>query len=212
MTLKDDLLPFGHCPGCSQPLGEPSYMVVLPDQQGMRAVPLCWNCASLAKSNPDAHHQLRGLLDAAAVSRHDVWLRRAEWALARTPETPALGEPAPGHRLATMAYGSLYLDQLESAEYAETQVAEMIAAAKRPLPEIALLFDIVGTPAQVVKSAARDLARHLIAYADAEYPGLHSRLVGVTSQEAQRPARDGFVLRSLDWSELDGRRRFIVRA
>jgi hypothetical protein len=210
-SLSDTILTFEYCPGCGHQLGDLGHLVVLATQQGTRALPLCWNCASLMSSATAEHPQLRGLLDAAAVSRHDVWPLRGEWALARVPAAPALGEPAPDHHLAVMAYGCLYLDKSESIEYAETQVAELIAATQRPLPEIALLFDVIGTPAQLVKGAARDLARHLINYVDAEHSGLHSRLVGVTADEHLRPARDGFVLRSLDWTVLDSRRQFIVR-
>jgi hypothetical protein len=197
-SILDALLPFEHCPGCGHRLGDPGYLVVLSTQQGRRALPVCWNCASLMSSVSDRHPQLRSLLDAAAVSRHDVWPVHGEWALARTATAPPLGQPALDHRLAVVAYSSLYLDQSEGIEHAETLVAELIASTERPLPEIALLCDIIGAPAQVVKGPAGALARHLIAFVDAEFPGLHSRLVGVTGHESVRPARDGFVLRSLD--------------
>jgi hypothetical protein len=211
-SISDALLTFEKCPGCGHPLGDPGYLVVLSTQQGLRALPVCWNCASLMSSASDLHPQLRGLLDTAAVSRHAVWPLRSEWALARTPTALPLGQPALDHRLATIAYIGLHLDQVEMIDDAETLVAELLAATARPLAEIALLLDVIATPAQVAEGTAGALARHLIAFADTAYPDLHSRLVGVTDQERVCPARDGFVLRSLDWTALNGRQRFIVRS
>jgi hypothetical protein len=91
------------------------------------------------------------------------------------------------------------------------QIAEVIEKAQRPLPEIALLFDVVGTPDQVARGSARNLARHLLNYADTDYSGLHSRLIGVAEDETIRSARDGFLTRTLTWDQLDGKRLDIVR-
>jgi hypothetical protein len=49
-----------------------------------------------------------------------------------------------------LVYGSLYMDQGESFEYAETQIDECIAQAKAPPERLLLAFDLVATPLQIV--------------------------------------------------------------
>jgi hypothetical protein len=55
-----------------------------------------------------------------------------------------------------LVYGSLYRDQAESFEFAETQIDECIAKAEIPLERSNLIFDILATPAQIASGLARD--------------------------------------------------------
>ena len=58
-----------------------------------------------------------------------------------------------------LIYGSLYLDEGESWDFAERQVDECILKIldTYPLPRIGLAFDVVATPAQIAKGEARRL-------------------------------------------------------
>ena len=211
--MSDDPLVFEYCPGCGHRLSpSPAYMVLFTTADGPGAMPVCHPCASVVQHDTETRPRLFGLLDAAAISRHDVWPVRGARSLARTSASaPALRRLKPNHALVVMAYGSLYLDQAESFEFAELQIAEIIEKAQRPLPEIALLFDVVGTPEQVARGSARNLARHLLTYAQGEHAGLHSCLMGVTAYDDTRPARDGFITRTLTWDQLDGNTLALVR-
>jgi len=100
-----------------------------------------------------------------------------------------------------LCYGSLYMDALESAEYAETQIVETVrlalADAGNRLDDIGLGFDIVATPEQVQSGRPAQMARHILTYVDKTYPRLRVRVVGVTDDDKRRPIRDMILLRVL---------------
>jgi hypothetical protein len=110
-----------------------------------------------------------------------------------------------------LIYGSLYLDEGESWEFAERQVDECILRAldTYPVHRIGLAFDVVATPAQIAQGEARRLANHLLAYIDKRYPRLRARFVGVTDDEDRRPGRDAVLLGTLSQDEIDGQHLFV---
>lgn len=90
----------------------------------------------------------------------------------------------------TIAYGSLYLDQGESIEYAELQIAETIANCTKLVEYIYLVFDIVATPRQVRSGFAHQTGVEIINYVDEHYPTLAARMLGITDNDRLRPGRD----------------------
>jgi hypothetical protein len=81
-TLPDEPLAFEHCPGCGHKLGAPAYVVVFVAPDGPGALPVCPACASVMQQDAETRPRLFGLLDAAAISRHDVWPMRGARTLA----------------------------------------------------------------------------------------------------------------------------------
>lgn len=104
----------------------------------------------------------------------------------------------------SLAYGSLYMDQVESFEYAETQIDETIALARVPHERIILAFDIVATPAQIASGRAQEWGQHILEYCDKEYPHLSSRVVGITDDDHRRVMRDILLTRTLAANDIDG--------
>lgn len=112
-----------------------------------------------------------------------------------------------------LTYGSLYLDQHESCEFAETQIDEclrMSIAQGAALADIAVAFDIVATRKQIRAGAAHRLARYLLQYMDQKYPTLHARFVGITDNDARRPGRDTVITQTLQAADIDNRHLFVV--
>ena len=110
-----------------------------------------------------------------------------------------------------LIYGSLYLDEGESWEFAEKQVDECILNAKDlyPMHRIGLAFDIVATPKQIARGEARRLAKHLLAYIDERYPRIRARFVGVTDDDRRRPGRDVVLLGTLSRDAIDNKHLFV---
>ena len=110
-----------------------------------------------------------------------------------------------------LIYGSLYLDEDESWEFAEKQVDECIMNAKDlyPMHRIGLAFDVVVTPAQIARGEARRLAKHLLAYIDERYPQIRARFVGVTDDDRRRPGRDVVLLGTLSRDAIDNKHLFV---
>lgn len=104
----------------------------------------------------------------------------------------------------SLAYGSLYMDQAESYEYAEMQIDQCIAAAHVPHERIILAFDLVATPAQIASGRAREWGQHLLAYCDRHYPNLSARVVGITDDDHRRVMRDMLITRRLAEQDIDG--------
>ena len=103
----------------------------------------------------------------------------------------------------SLAYGSLYMDQAESYEYAETQIDETITKARVPLDQIILAFDIVATPGQISSGRAREWGQHILNYCDQHYPKLSARAVGITDDGHRRVMRDMFITRTLTPKDID---------
>lgn len=103
-----------------------------------------------------------------------------------------------------LVYGSLYMDQAESYEFAETQIDECIATARIPHERIVLAFDIVATPAQISSGRAREWGNHILQYCDREYPKLGARVVGITDDDHRRVMRDTLITRTLSDRDIDG--------
>lgn len=104
----------------------------------------------------------------------------------------------------SLVYGSLYMDQAESYEFAETQIDDCIAAAKMPQEKIILAFDIVATPAQIASGRAREWGQHILDYCDKHYPKLSARAVGITDDDHRRVMRDMLITQQLAESDIDG--------
>jgi hypothetical protein len=109
-----------------------------------------------------------------------------------------------------LVYGSLYVDKAESWEFAETQIDDCIGKAQRPQSQIALLFDIVATPAQIASGDAHDVARYILKYADEQYPNLKLRTVGITDDDDRRPARDIVITQKMQMGDVDNVHLFVV--
>lgn len=104
----------------------------------------------------------------------------------------------------SLAYGSLYMDQAESYEYAETQIDECITAARVPHERIILAFDIVATPAQMASRRAKEWGQHILQYCDQHYPNLSARAVGITDDDHRRVMRDLLITHTLSEKDVDG--------
>lgn len=104
----------------------------------------------------------------------------------------------------SLAYGSLYMDQAESFEYAETQIDETIARARVPHDRIILAFDIVATHAQIASGRAREWGQYILNYCDQHYSTLSARAVGITDDEHRRVMRDMLITRTLTAKDIDG--------
>jgi hypothetical protein len=90
-----------------------------------------------------------------------------------------------------VVYGSLYLDQRESIEYAEMQIFNSISDCPAlRLEEIAVVFDIVATRRQLRSGFAHNLANQVLEYIDEHYPTLGLRVVGITDDDCLRAGRD----------------------
>jgi hypothetical protein len=89
-----------------------------------------------------------------------------------------------------VVYGLLYLDQRESIEYAEMQIAKLVADCPALVEQIAVVFDLVATRRQVRTGFAHELAGRILEYIDEHYPTIGLRVVGVTDSDLLRPGRD----------------------
>lgn len=103
----------------------------------------------------------------------------------------------------TLIYGSLYTDQSESYEFAESQIDSCIAKAQVPLGQINLAFDIVATPIQIASGLARQWGQHILDYCDQHYPQLSARVVGITDNDHRRVMRDTLITRKLTEKDID---------
>jgi hypothetical protein len=103
----------------------------------------------------------------------------------------------------SIVYGSLYMDQGESYEYAETQIDACIAAKPVPPQEMLFLFDIIATPAQMASGLARQWGQHILDYCDQHYPTLFTRLVGITDDDQRRLLRDSMITGTLSEEDID---------
>lgn len=104
----------------------------------------------------------------------------------------------------SLVYGSLYMDQAESYEFAETQIDECIATAHVPHSRIILAFDIVATPAQIASGRAQEWGKHILNYCDQHYPKLSARVIGITDDDHRRLWRDTLITNKLTGNEIDG--------
>jgi hypothetical protein len=89
-----------------------------------------------------------------------------------------------------VVYGSLYLDQSESIEYAEMQVADVVANCPEVVENIYLVFDVIGTRRQVKSGFAHAIGREILVYVDRHYPSLGARVVGISDDDKLRAGRD----------------------
>ncbi len=102
-----------------------------------------------------------------------------------------------------LAYGSLYVDQAESYEFAETQIDECIATAQLPVDRILLAFDLIATPAQMASGVARRWGQRLLNSCDGRDPQLAARVVGITDDDTRQVMRDTLITRTLTGNEID---------
>jgi hypothetical protein len=93
------------------------------------------------------------------------------------------------HRYHTY-YGSLFISQSESFEFAELQIADLIANSARRVEEIFLVFDVVASTRQVQGAFAHHVGLRILNYIDQNYPSLGARIVGITDNPRLRPGRD----------------------
>jgi hypothetical protein len=112
--------------------------------------------------------------------------------------------------MGAFVYGSLYADNAESWEFAETQIDDCIGKAQRPQPQIALLFDIVATPEQIANGDAHEIAQYILRYVDEQYPDLKLRTVGITDDDNRRPARDIVLTQTMQMDDIDNVHLFVV--
>ena len=103
-----------------------------------------------------------------------------------------------------LIYGSLYMDERESYEFAKTQIDECIRAAKLPHERLILAFDIIATPAQITSGLARQWGRHILDYCDKQYPKLSARVIGITDNDHRRVMRDTLITKRLTQNQIDG--------
>lgn len=103
-----------------------------------------------------------------------------------------------------LAYGSLYMDQAESYEFAELQIDQCIKSAHAPHERIIVAFDIVATPEQIASGRAREWGQHILDYCDKEYPNLSARVVGITDDDHRRLWRDMLLTQKVAPSDIDG--------
>ncbi len=106
-----------------------------------------------------------------------------------------------------VAYVSLYMDAAESFEYAEMQVdgaIRQILQEGGDLSTTAVLCDVVATPEQIRGGAATNVARHILAYVDQNYPTLKTRIVGITDDDNRRLIRDLVLTGRLKKTDIDG--------
>jgi hypothetical protein len=139
------------------------------------------------------------------VARQVVQEQKGRKGIATT--RPSTGKRGRGM---VIVYGSLYLDRAESFEYAEMQVDDCIAKARKLRSQIVLAFDIVATPAQIAVGEAHETARLILEYVDANYPGLNNRCVGITDDDERRPMRDTLLSRRLSPDDIDDVHLFVV--
>jgi hypothetical protein len=104
-------------------------------------------------------------------------------------------------------YGSLYMDLNESVEFAEMQIADIIADCPGRVEGIFLVFDIVATPYQLRRGGAHRMGRKILSYIDEHYPNLAARLVGITDNDYLRPARERMLRSS---KRIDNVHQFIM--
>lgn len=104
----------------------------------------------------------------------------------------------------SLAYGSLYMDQAESFEFAELQIDQCIATARAPHERIIVAFDIVATPEQIASGRARQWGQHILDYCDKEYPNLSARVVGITDDDHRRVWREMLITQRLTPGDIDG--------
>jgi len=104
----------------------------------------------------------------------------------------------------SLVYGSLYMDQAESFEFAETQIDDCIAKANSPYEKIILAFDIVATPAQITSGRAREWGQRILKYCDQHYSHLSARAVGITDDDQRRVMRDMLITQRIKESDIDG--------
>jgi hypothetical protein len=107
----------------------------------------------------------------------------------------------------TPVYGSLYMDLNESVEFAELQIADIIAECPGRVEGIFLVFDIVATPYQLRRAAAHRMGSKILNYIDEHYPTLAARLIGITDNDYLRPARERMLRRS---KRIDNVHQFIM--
>ncbi len=103
-------------------------------------------------------------------------------------------------------YASLYMDQMESYEFAETQIEACIQRAGGSgtrHDQMVLGVDIVATPEQIGAGAAHGMGRYILQYVDEEYPDLKIRVVGITDDDERRPIRDGVLTQTLTLDDID---------
>jgi hypothetical protein len=87
-------------------------------------------------------------------------------------------------------YGTLWVAQSESYEFAEMQIASLISKSPRRIEDIFLVFDIVASARQVQNAFAHQVGSWILGYIDEHYPNLGARIVGITDNPRLRPGRD----------------------
>ena len=136
-------------------------------------------------------------------------------------ENKMTDNPRHGATKTCAIYGSLYLDQNppESYEYMETQIAELVDAARKKHvtsdDRLYLLFDFVGTRDQAFigvskKGLAHQYTDRLFAYTEEHYPKLAYVGVGITDDDLRRPMRDIILTQKMLPSEVDGKHKHIL--
>lgn len=104
----------------------------------------------------------------------------------------------------SLVYGSLYMDQAESYEFAEMQIDQCIKSARTTHERIIVAFDIVATPEQIALGRAREWGQHILDYCDREYPNLSARVVGITDDNHRRLWRDMLLTQKVTPADIDG--------
>jgi hypothetical protein len=108
-----------------------------------------------------------------------------------------------------VVYGSLYLGQKESVEYAEKQIAEAIANCPALVEGISVVFDVVASVAQLRSGFAHRLGRDILGFVDDHYPTIGARIVGLTDDDRLRPGRDRVLRGNL---HVDNVHQFLLKS
>jgi hypothetical protein len=87
-------------------------------------------------------------------------------------------------------YASLFIKQSESIEFAELQIANLIANSPRRVEKIYLVFDVIASRRQVQSIYAHTIGLAILNFIDEHYPTLGARIVGITDNPRLRPGRD----------------------
>lgn len=214
----DDVLDFENCPGCGSPLLVAAMYVIFVDQHDHQPhhFPICSECARL---DPHQHPEL--------IERFREALRR-EHGLSPmevfTFAAPSAPQPIERNRRQRkrhldqkkldLAYVALYLDQAESAEFAELQINATIERSQKPVNQISLLIDLVATPEQIQNGVAHRVVGQMVNYVKGEekYRGLRTFLVGITDDDKRRALRDTLLTRTLTEQDIDDKHLFVLEA
>lgn len=178
--------------------------------------PICSDCAKL---DPHQHPELIERFREALQREHSLSPMEV-FTFAAPPTPQAIQRKRRQRKSPTdekkydLAYVALYLDQAESAEFAELQISATIERSQKPVNQIGLLVDLVATPEQIQNGMAHRVAGQIVDYVKGEekYSDLRSFLVGITDDDKRRALRDTLLTRTLAESDIDDKHLFVIEA